>query len=139
MTTLKPLTPIQKAQAVHARLATIEELYDAFLHSEHCGPYKQFAEETYNQAKTVCEQEAERLDRVLQGMESDLVSDSEPTLLHFNLLTILASLHTLIPITNNTLSSAVQNNNVTLTYFLIHANTGVVSEAVGLAAKRVNL
>jgi ankyrin repeat protein len=84
-------TVVQKAQEVHAQLATIDCLYAGFLEAleqtetetETEFPltfsakyYESFAEKTYVDAKLALETEAERLDRILQGLEQEHEHDN---------------------------------------------------------------
>ena len=92
ITIMATTTTVQKAQEVHAQLATIDCLYAGFLEALEqtetetetefsltfsAKYYESFAEKTYLNAKIALETEAERLDRILQGLEQELEQEHE--------------------------------------------------------------
>lgn len=121
---------VLQAQSIHNELARLEGLYAEASEQSQFPIFEQFANNTYSNTKEALEQEAVRLDALLEtGLDSNAGTSnsnpwSTPHIKFVKLMEVLANLNTYekrysFPFTNETLRFAIDNNDLEFVYFLL--------------------
>ena len=134
-------TFVQQAQAVHEKLEHVRILYAKALEQTLANTYETIMKHTYEKATQALEREAERLDRLIQGLSNDSPHDYDGyDDSHFQLLRILSDVDS---IPNDSLIPAIKTENFPLFSFLVQVNTHIpvnLSEhnnlAINIASER---
>ena len=124
---------VLQAQAIHSELARLEELYVTAREQTLFPTFEQFAEETYSKAKEALEQEAVRLDGLLETGITDDSNESDvsfpfpwstPHIKFVKIMEVLANLDTYekqfqYPFNHDTMKHAIYNEDVVFVHFLL--------------------